>query len=62
MTDDGQTRPRRSAATVVAAALLPPLGVYRLAGPGRDFVIACVLTTAGFLPGAAFALHRALLD
>lgn len=48
--------------TVVAAALLPPLGVYRASGGGRDFVVACVLTALGFLPGAAFALHRVLLD
>ncbi len=55
-------RRKRSAGTVAAAALLPPLGVYRISGGGRDFAIACVLTVLGFLPGAAFALHRALLD
>ena len=50
------------AGTIVAAALLPPLGVYNKSGGGRDFVIACVLTALGFLPGVAFALHRVLLD
>ena len=41
---------------IVAAALLPPLGVYLARGPGRDFLIACALTVLGFLPGMAFAL------
>ena len=62
MSSDASRMSRRSAGTVAAAALLPPLGVYRLSGAGRDFTIACVLTALGFLPGAAFALHRALLD
>lgn len=49
-------------ATVILAALLPPLGMWRAAGgAGRDFTIACVLTALGFLPGAAFALHQVLL-
>lgn len=52
---------KRDPATIAAAALLPPLGVYRRSGAGRDFGVACVLTMLGFLPGAAFALHRVLL-
>lgn len=48
------------AVTIVAAALLPPLGVFRAYGPGRDFVIACAMTVAGYLPGAGFALIRVL--
>ena len=45
---------------VVAAALLPPLGVYLARGPGRDFWIACGLTVLGFVPGVAFALWTVL--
>lgn len=52
----------RDPATIVLAALLPPLGMWRAAGgAGRDFTIACVLTAFGFLPGMAFALHQVLL-
>ncbi|MEP9359206.1 YqaE/Pmp3 family membrane protein [Sphingomonas sp. KR3-1] len=47
---------------VIAAVLLPPLGVYLARGPGRDFWIACGLTVLGFLPGAAFALWSVLRD
>ena len=43
---------------IAAAALLPPLGVYYEAGPGRPFQIACGLTLLGFLPGAGYALWR----
>ncbi|AJP73926.1 YqaE/Pmp3 family membrane protein [Sphingomonas hengshuiensis] len=51
---------RASPGRVVAAALLPPLGVYLARGPGRDFGIACGLTVLGYLPGAAFALWSVL--
>lgn len=44
------------AGRIVAAVLLPPLGVYLARGPGRDFLIACGLTLLAFLPGVAFAL------
>lgn len=47
-------------ATILAAVLLPPLGVFRAFGPGRDFAIACGMTLAGFLPGMGFALIRVL--
>jgi uncharacterized membrane protein YqaE (UPF0057 family) len=47
-------------APVVAAILLPPLGVYLARGPGRDFAIACALTVLGFVPGVAFALWTVL--
>jgi len=43
---------------VVAAALLPPLGVYLEEGANRPFQIACGLTMLGFLPGAGYALWR----
>jgi uncharacterized membrane protein YqaE (UPF0057 family) len=45
---------------IVAAILLPPLGVYLARGAGRDFMIACGLTLLGWLPGAAFALWTVL--
>jgi uncharacterized membrane protein YqaE (UPF0057 family) len=48
------------AGRIVAAVLLPPLGVYLTRGPGRDFLIACGLTALGFLPGVAFALWTVL--
>ena len=53
--------PHRAPLAIVFALLLPPLGVYWVAGPGRDFGIACALTVLGFLPGVAFALHQVLL-
>ena len=33
-----------SAATVIAAILLPPLGIFLACGMGRDFWIATILT------------------
>jgi uncharacterized membrane protein YqaE (UPF0057 family) len=45
---------------IVAALLLPPLGVYLARGAGRDFLIDCVLTVLGYLPGMAFALWSVL--
>lgn len=41
---------------VIAAILLPPLGVFLTRGMGRDFWIAIVLTLLFFLPGVLFAL------
>ncbi|HET9510455.1 MAG TPA: YqaE/Pmp3 family membrane protein [Sphingomonas sp.] len=49
-----------SAGQVVAAVLLPPLGVFLKRGGGRDFWIACALTLVGFVPGALFALWNVL--
>jgi len=51
---------RASPGTIVAAVLLPPLGVYWRRGAGRDFAIDCALTLAGWLPGVAFALWTVL--
>jgi uncharacterized membrane protein YqaE (UPF0057 family) len=45
---------------IVAAVLLPPLGVYLARGPGRDFWISCGLTVLGFVPGMAYALWSVL--
>ena len=47
---------------LVAAVLLPPLGVYLAKGPGRDFWITCGLTVLGFLPGVGYALWSVLRD
>jgi len=49
-----------SAARVVAAVLLPPLGTYLARGASRDFAICCALTLFGYLPGVAFALWTVL--
>ncbi|WP_156679091.1 YqaE/Pmp3 family membrane protein [Sphingomonas profundi] len=49
-----------SAAAIVAALLLPPLGVYLMHGLGAPFWIAAALTCVGFLPGVVFALVMVL--
>jgi len=45
---------------IATAVLLPPLGAYLAAGPGRDFALACLLTVLGFIPGLVFALYLVL--
>lgn len=50
-----------SAGSVIAAALLPPLGVYLSRGPGSDFWITFALTLLGFVPGMVFALYTILV-
>ncbi|MEZ0244623.1 MAG: YqaE/Pmp3 family membrane protein [Sphingomonas sp.] len=45
---------------LVAAILLPPLGVYLARGGSREFTIACGLTLLGYLPGVAYALWTVL--
>jgi uncharacterized membrane protein YqaE (UPF0057 family) len=47
---------RPSGGAIVAAVLLPPLGVYLARGIGADFWIAAGLTLVGWLPGVAYAL------
>ncbi len=42
---------------VVAAILLPPLGVFIDRGIGTPFWIACLLTIAAFVPGMIYALY-----
>lgn len=49
-----------SVATIIAAILLPPLGIFLDRGMGRDFGIATILTILFFLPGMAFALFVVL--
>lgn len=58
MTAGGGHRARPVA--VVAAVLLPPLGVFLDRGIGRHFWIAAGLTCLAFLPGVAFALYSVL--
>jgi len=47
---------RPSVLAVVAAILLPPLGVFLGRGLGRDFWIDTLLTLLGWIPGVIFAL------
>ncbi len=49
-----------TAPAIIAAILLPPLGVFLVAGMGRDFWIAMGLTALFYLPGMAFALFIVL--
>lgn len=41
---------------VVAAILLPPLGVFLDRGIGAQFWLACLLTITAFVPGMVYAL------
>ena len=45
-----------SAAAIVAALFLPPLGVFLQRGLTRDVWIAAALTMLFFIPGVIFAL------
>ena len=47
---------RAGAGSIIAAVLLPPLGVFLGRGLGRDFWITVVLTLIGWVPGVIFAL------
>jgi uncharacterized membrane protein YqaE (UPF0057 family) len=49
-----------SAAAIVAALLLPPLGVFLHSGLHRAFWITTVLTALFFVPGMLFALYTVL--
>jgi uncharacterized membrane protein YqaE (UPF0057 family) len=51
-----------AALQIVAAILLPPLGIFLSRGLGRDFWIGIVLTLIAFLPGVVFALYVVLHD
>lgn len=48
--------PGVSAAAIVAALFLPPLGVFLDQGLTRSFWISAVLTVLFFVPGVIFAL------
>jgi len=41
---------------LIAAILLPPLGVFLARGIGTDFWINCVLTLFGYIPGIVHAV------
>ena len=47
---------RPGVAAIVAAVLLPPLGVFLARGLDRFFWIDVVLTVVGWVPGVVFAL------
>lgn len=47
---------------IIAALLLPPLGVFTARGLNRDFWISIVLTLIAFVPGMIFALYVLLTD
>ena len=49
-----------STSRIVAALLLPPLGVYLVRGADSHFLIACGLTLLAFVPGVIFALWTVL--
>lgn len=42
---------------IVAAIVVPPLGVFLARGITGAFWISCLLTLLGWLPGALFALY-----
>ena len=47
---------------IVAAVLLPPLGVFLTRGLGRDFWIDVILTLLAYIPGVVYALWVILTD
>jgi len=47
---------------IVAAILLPPLGVFLARGLGRDFWIDVILTLLAYIPGVVFALWVIVAD
>lgn len=51
---------RVSPATIAAAILLPPLGIYLARGIGPTFWIGTLLTALFWVPGIVFALIAVL--
>lgn len=47
---------RTGPGAIVAAVLLPPLGIFIARGLTPEFWIGALLTLLGWLPGVAFAL------
>ncbi len=45
---------------LVAAILLPPLGIYLARGIGGAFWLGCLLTLFAWVPGVIFALYMVL--
>ncbi len=52
----------RRIAEIIAAILLPPLGVFLNRGLGSAFWISVVLTILAFVPGVVYALYVILID
>jgi len=46
--------------TLIAAVLLPPLGVFLARGLGAAFGVGVLLTLVGWIPGVVFALVAVL--
>ena len=53
-------RHRAGIGTILAAVLLPPLGVYLARGFGPSFWISVVLTIFWWVPGIVYALFTVL--
>lgn len=51
---------RPSAAAIVAAILLPPLGIFLTRGLGPEFWVGTLLTLTFWVPGIVFALAMVL--
>ena len=49
-------QPRAGIGAIVAAILLPPLGIFIARGLGPAFWLGAFLTLFGWLPGIVFAL------
>lgn len=47
---------------IIAAILLPPLGVFLKRGLGWSFVLSILLTLLAYLPGLIYALYIVLRD
>ena len=45
---------------IVAAVLVPPLGVFLARGIGGTFWLNCLLTLLGYVPGVMHALYVVL--
>ena len=45
---------------IIAALVVPPLGVFLARGLGGAFWLTCLLTLLAWLPGAVFALYVVL--
>ncbi|KAL6927339.1 plasma membrane proteolipid Pmp3 [Hanseniaspora valbyensis] len=41
----------------IGAVILPPLGVFMETGCGMSFLICCVLTLCGYIPGIIYAIY-----
>jgi len=51
---------RAGIGAIIAAVLLPPLGIFIVRGLGTAFWIGVLLTLIGWVPGAVFALVTVL--